>query len=284
MIAVPRAASARGARRARPCATRSMPRVGSSRQRTAGRSPWSTMAIASRWRSPPERSRGWRSASLSSLACGERLRRQLVPDPLVERRSRPGAGAQRDATGAFTFPRVGGEQPRGDLPAASTSRRRCGPSARRARRRGPRRSTPRSTAAPPSRSNHAPLSASATSPSGALAPSGTLAVGSPRHPRSSRPRAPGGRPHAHRERAQAGEREEPGARRLQLRRVLARPLEERGGRRVAGHRAVAHSNTYRVQAPAAAYCYSIAFPVGSCACQKVLSFETGWRFSRIFDG
>ena len=57
-----------GARRARPCA-RGPCRAWARRGRPPrARSPRSTIASASRWRSPPERSRGWRSASAASPA------------------------------------------------------------------------------------------------------------------------------------------------------------------------------------------------------------------------
>ena len=72
---------------------RSMPRVGSSRQTTAGGSPCSTIASASRWRSPPERSRGWRSARCAEAGGLERRGGQLLRHALGDAGSRRGSAA-----------------------------------------------------------------------------------------------------------------------------------------------------------------------------------------------
>ena len=159
----------RGALRGEPrrCAAsaslcaRSIPRVGSSRHSTAGRSPWRTMASASRWRSPPERSRGCRSARSSRPAAASASGGQLVADPLVQRVVAGVLEQQRDPAAALHLARAWARAARRRRAAASTCRRRCGPSARRARRRATSRSTPRRTAAPPLCSNQTPLSASA---------------------------------------------------------------------------------------------------------------------------
>ena len=65
-IAAPPAAKPASRSVSAALAARSMPRVGSSRPMTAaGSSESRTIASASRWRWPPERSRGWRSSSWS---------------------------------------------------------------------------------------------------------------------------------------------------------------------------------------------------------------------------
>ncbi len=58
----------RCARSARPGGSRSMPRVGSSSSTAAAGAPDSTTSSASRWRSPPERSRGFASSRPASPA------------------------------------------------------------------------------------------------------------------------------------------------------------------------------------------------------------------------
>ena len=101
-----------------------MPRVGSSRQhrRRAGSPPSSTIASASRWRSPPERSRGWRSASAGEAGGLERLGRQLLRDALVQEVVARVLQQQRHAPGALDAAAGRREQPGGsrssvDLPA-----------------------------------------------------------------------------------------------------------------------------------------------------------------------
>ena len=90
------------------------PRVGSSRQHDAagGSPPPSTIASASRWRSPPERSRGWRSASAASPAAASAARGDLVADALGQEVVAGVLEQQRDAPGrARRVPRVGCASP-----------------------------------------------------------------------------------------------------------------------------------------------------------------------------
>ncbi len=63
---------------------RSIPRVGSSRHVTAGRSPSSTIASARRCCSPPERSRGWRAENALEPGGGERRGGHSSRDALVD--------------------------------------------------------------------------------------------------------------------------------------------------------------------------------------------------------
>ena len=144
-----RAGGRPGARRA----PRSMPRVGSSRQTATGGSPVaSTSSSASRWRSPPDTSRGWRSASAPAPGdvVADAVVQEVVAGVLQQQRHPP---RPLDACRAWarSAPPAGA--------AASTCRRRCGPSARpsrRARARGRRRAgspgRPRSRTTPPHRS------------------------------------------------------------------------------------------------------------------------------------
>ena len=145
-----------------PFAARSMPRVGSSRHRQAGGcAPSITIASASRWRWPPERSRGWRSTTslrpTTASAVGARL---------VARRARAGGSRRGTAAAAptrpraRTRPRVGSSSPAAwrssvDLPAPLrpiSATRSPGSTAR---------STPRRIARPPRSSCQTPVEAPA---------------------------------------------------------------------------------------------------------------------------
>ena len=95
-----------------------MPRVGSSRQTTAGGSSAgspSTIASARRCFSPPDRSRGWRRGEASGVeaggasAAGEASSATVLVDQVVGRVLEQ----QRDPAGAATRPRVGSHQPGG---------------------------------------------------------------------------------------------------------------------------------------------------------------------------
>ena len=101
------AAQQRG--QARACRVRSMPRVGSSRHTTAGGSASSsrTIASASRCRSPPDRSRGWRSASAASPADSQRGGAASSRDRLVDEVVARVLEQQRDAARRSIRPRVG---------------------------------------------------------------------------------------------------------------------------------------------------------------------------------
>ena len=123
-----RARARAGGRRARPCAARSMPRVGSSRQTAAGGSPPPmTIASARRWRSPPERSRGWRSAERGEADGVERRGGRLVADALVQQVVVRVLEQQRDAPGGLDAPARRLLAGRRGGAAASTCPRRCGP-------------------------------------------------------------------------------------------------------------------------------------------------------------
>src|SRR4051794_17098804 len=152
---------------------RSRPRVGSSRQTAPGTAsspprPAITMASASRWRSPPERSRGSASAA-HSIAAASSARRPASPGSSSPTRSRtsrsPGlCGHSAHPPGADSLPRAGSS-----LPAATRSSVVLpAPFRPISATRSPRRidtSTPRSTSrgpVPSSSSTHTSRASSAT--------------------------------------------------------------------------------------------------------------------------
>ena len=131
-----------------------MPRVGSSRATSPGSSspsirPASAIASASRWRSPPERSRGSASTACSRpttrSAASPGLARQLVADPLADQVVARVLGQQRDPAGRLDLAGGPARPDRRRSAAACSCRRRCGPSGPPARRGSTVRSMPRRT-------------------------------------------------------------------------------------------------------------------------------------------
>ena len=123
-----RAAAARRSAARSPLAARSMPRVGSSRHSAAGgAAPAQTIASARRWRSPPERSRGWRSASAVSPAASSAVGVDLVADAVGEEVVVGVLQQQRDAPRRARPSRASARAARWRGAAASTCPRRCAP-------------------------------------------------------------------------------------------------------------------------------------------------------------
>ena len=206
------------------------------REHRRRRAPPVTIASARRWRSPPERSRGLRSASALSPTRASALGASLVADALVRGSSRRGsAAAARPCPRARSRPRVGSSRPAAwrssvDLPAPLR------PMQRDASR--PRASVERDAAQDrPAAAQLVPDAAHAQRGGGALARLRARALRAAGRAAAPAPASAEQPARAQRrarlldaDRRRAGEpreREHPRPGRLQRRRAVARPVEER---------------------------------------------------------
>ena len=112
---------------------RSMPRVGSSSSTTAAGSPASTTSSARRWRSPPDRSRGFAVLAAGQPGAGHARHAGVLDGVLVHQVVARVLEQQRHLARALDAPARGLRQPLREPQQRALARRRCGPSARPAR-------------------------------------------------------------------------------------------------------------------------------------------------------